>query len=514
MKKTRVLISLIFFAFFASNINAQTVVLSDVIPTTSCDSTGAILLIVEVPYEINSVTLGTKTYTVTVNDTVWVTGLYSRSYNEMNYVHLTSGGNIYFEEFYVPEEGPILSNQMFSPTTCGANGWVLGEGHNASYAKLYNSNYSLISTSVIDGNTWRFDTIVPGTYRVVVEDSYGCTDDGPEFTIGQGNAKIYNLDVSNKACGAEGIIAGDMENIALMYLTLADTSLVDSCYADSTGSFYFDSLMPTNYMLYGVALAGCENTSKFVSIEEKKREPEYIDMTNVPFCDMPVAKIDFGYGVDIVDVYGYSDVELHCGDATISGLSAGNQTITVELENNCFSEFVVVIVQDPAPQISIVDIMEPTCSEASDGYLIFDLIGKTDSVFFVGEKIEGFQLDSLSSGSDSLVVFDRGCSVKKTFVIPETDEECFHVYLSFTPNGDGYNDFFEIKAAGTTEIPIVVYSKQGTIVYQNSDYHNDWDGIDEKTGELVPTGNYFVSVTASFANGKNIEKKSGLSIKY
>lgn len=66
----------------------------------------------------------------------------------------------------------------------------------------------------------------------------------------------------------------------------------------------------------------------------------------------------------------------------------------------------------------------------------------------------------------------------------------------FTPNGDGYNDYFEI-GYGEQGRPIndlneyflshklVVFNRWGKIVYESDDYKNDWDG-----GKL-PDGTYF-----------------------
>ena len=66
----------------------------------------------------------------------------------------------------------------------------------------------------------------------------------------------------------------------------------------------------------------------------------------------------------------------------------------------------------------------------------------------------------------------------------------------FTPNGDGYNDYFEI-GYGDDGKPIndlneyflshklVIFNRWGKIVYESDDYKNDWDG-----GKL-PDGTYF-----------------------
>ena len=45
-----------------------------------------------------------------------------------------------------------------------------------------------------------------------------------------------------------------------------------------------------------------------------------------------------------------------------------------------------------------------------------------------------------------------------------------------TPNGDGYNDFFIIKGIEHCEKSrILIKNRAGVVVFQGSDYRNNWD---------------------------------------
>jgi len=47
----------------------------------------------------------------------------------------------------------------------------------------------------------------------------------------------------------------------------------------------------------------------------------------------------------------------------------------------------------------------------------------------------------------------------------------------FTPNGDGFNDFFEIEGIeGLDRVDLIVINRWGNEVYKNSNYKNNWDG--------------------------------------
>ena len=65
----------------------------------------------------------------------------------------------------------------------------------------------------------------------------------------------------------------------------------------------------------------------------------------------------------------------------------------------------------------------------------------------------------------------------------------------FSPNGDGSNDKFEIRNLGSLKAELTVFDRNGSVIYEDSDYQNDWMGRD-KHGDL-PVGTYFYSVRLS-----------------
>ncbi len=68
------------------------------------------------------------------------------------------------------------------------------------------------------------------------------------------------------------------------------------------------------------------------------------------------------------------------------------------------------------------------------------------------------------------------------------------MYL-FTPNNDGFNDFWEIpdlESYGRCEIK--VYNRWGKLVFSSPDYHNEWDGTSNGVN-LPPAAYYFIIKT-------------------
>jgi gliding motility-associated-like protein len=69
-----------------------------------------------------------------------------------------------------------------------------------------------------------------------------------------------------------------------------------------------------------------------------------------------------------------------------------------------------------------------------------------------------------------------------------------------TPNLDGRNDYFQlrgIETLGRTEL--VIFDRNGAMVYRNTDYDNSWDGVDQN-GKQLPEDTYFFTIMP--ANGK------------
>ena len=59
-----------------------------------------------------------------------------------------------------------------------------------------------------------------------------------------------------------------------------------------------------------------------------------------------------------------------------------------------------------------------------------------------------------------------------------------------TPNGDGKNDFFEFYSIDAVTCSLQIYNRWGQVVYENSDYQNEWFGQSSK-GEELENDTYF-----------------------
>jgi gliding motility-associated-like protein len=119
------------------------------------------------------------------------------------------------------------------------------------------------------------------------------------------------------------------------------------------------------------------------------------------------------------------------------------------------------------------------------------------------------EITELEPGDYSLIIKDgNGADTTLHFTIAEL--ECgLEPQGFFTPNGDGFNDFWNISFAEFfPDALILVYNKLGQLVFQHVGLYDPdkrWDGTD-LTGAPLPVSTYFFVVFADKSNRKNVKK--------
>ncbi len=101
----------------------------------------------------------------------------------------------------------------------------------------------------------------------------------------------------------------------------------------------------------------------------------------------------------------------------------------------------------------------------------------------LGEYSVKFKVEEISSGN--IFSKERKGLFQDVLEIPNV----------FTPNGDGKNDLFIIKASGIIEYSISVFSRSGILVFSQKAPIVTWDGRNSSGNELSQ-GTYFYIIKA------------------
>ncbi len=105
---------------------------------------------------------------------------------------------------------------------------------------------------------------------------------------------------------------------------------------------------------------------------------------------------------------------------------------------------------------------------------------------------------TLSEGTINSVIFNPSDYEIITFGSFTTTDD-FTVYNVFTPNGDGINDTLTIKGITTVNNELKIFNRWGKLVYQATNYQNDWNGVSDvnltfSKGKKLPVGTYFYTL--------------------
>jgi gliding motility-associated-like protein len=106
-----------------------------------------------------------------------------------------------------------------------------------------------------------------------------------------------------------------------------------------------------------------------------------------------------------------------------------------------------------------------------------------------------------------------GCSKSDTVTVI-VKENCGHVWVpdAFSPNGDGQNDVFYVKAnpACVTSMDLTIYDRWGNLVFESKDPNTGWDGTYK--GLPMNTGTYVYYVNVFTTDNKFFTQKGNITL--
>lgn len=222
-------------------------------------------------------------------------------------------------------------------------------------------------------------------------------------------------------------------------------------------------------------------------------------------------------GGTIIDQTDYSVTVVWDNDSlgAVFGSVDVLETIANNINGGCTSllqSYQVEIWPLPVANFSI-----STDTTLPGGVFIHDILGMIDSSLLTSEWYWDFgdgvtSTDSMPYHSyyetgtyDITLVVRSGLECLDTLVVPVDVVEGMIIPNVFTPNGDGWNDVFDVRTSAVGNYKLQIYNRWGNIVFENSSPLISWDGT-TSAGVQAPAGTYFYVITnPTMQSGNAIE---------
>ncbi|MEZ4988711.1 MAG: gliding motility-associated C-terminal domain-containing protein, partial [Saprospiraceae bacterium] len=355
--------------------------------------------------------------------------------------------------------------------------------------------------------------LAPGIYFVVITDATGATL-VREFEVEtQSNFTVSPQVVSMPDCF-------DSDNGQL--------SVAVNNQGSSTGFFYewelggqmvgtaqqLSNAAPGSYTVVVVDNFGCETSGDIIL---NAPEPVVLEaIVNNISCDGRkdgniLVSASGGTGSLYSYVWSFNNFQ----GPQLTNLESGSYTVTATDVNDC-SVVETYTIAGATPMIVTVD-AEPD-TDNCNGTLMATVLGGQPPFDFdwinVPNAPNSAIVTDLCFGEYFLVVTDNsGCSsVQVSGVIDNERFACLEERVVITPDGNGSNDEFILFCVDQyIDNHLEIYNRYGQLVFETSDYNNDWEGTSQN-GEDLPAGPYYWVLDYTEPNGTAVQLRGSLTI--
>jgi len=180
-------------------------------------------------------------------------------------------------------------------------------------------------------------------------------------------------------------------------------------------------------------------------------------------------------------------------NAFINITQGGTYSLTITDENNCTN----------ADTLSVTLISLPRPDLGKDTYFCMDDSLLLDAGIFNAYLWNDGSVNrylTVKHPGIYWVVVTGDCGLGRDTISLRVIDCEFYAPNVFTPNGDGYNDFFEIISHDVYKFRLTVFNRWGNIVFYSEDINYQWDGTNK--GSPCPVGTYFW--TADYQRKSNV----------
>jgi gliding motility-associated-like protein len=178
-----------------------------------------------------------------------------------------------------------------------------------------------------------------------------------------------------------------------------------------------------------------------------------------------------------------------------TNLSAGTYRIIMTDANNCQADSSIILAE---PDIikAVFEVNKASCPDQPDGEIILTATGGvpgTDYIYLWSDddNSTGRNISNIPAGLYNVTITDaNNCSVTESVTLHSENEICLIMSDAFSPNGDLFNDVWNIGNTGLyPSMEITILNRWGQSVWKSGrGYPVPWDG--KSNGVDIPVDSY------------------------
>lgn len=252
---------------------------------------------------------------------------------------------------------------------------------------------------------------------------------------------------------------------------------------NGSGENYFETDKEGKYWVTA-SLIGCSSTDSIIISKVKKPSIYLGDDTTI--CDKNTYTINVSNGFK---KYLWSTAPADSTPTTVVNTD-GRYWVTVTDTNNCQATDSIEVFFKATPLVFLPDTslceQKIITLEVSDIYNQY--IWSTGSTtYFTDVKDTGALWVRVinSCGEDKATIWVKGCRY---------DPPVIYIPNAFTPNGDGFNNRFEIYTENIRKFDMKIFNRWGTLVFETKDAKDGWDGNYKGKAAQQDTYMYIISI--------------------
>lgn len=394
--------------------------------------------------------------------------------------------------------------------TAGLISNVLVTGTGVLTYRWLDQHGAVKASGILTGGVAGLRNIGPGSYRLEIKDESSCPAlvsaaipirESSGLSISEGTVQITNEDCAYGNGSIKGVrVAG-----AVSFQWLNEDGAIAGTAEELTGA------RSGKYHLVATNTSGCSIQSQTYEINGPARTTYTLSakLTNVS-CTSDVGSVELvNQGSENPLAYRWIDESNNqVGSGPKLDAGPGKYALYLTDAGQCEHLYAYFPIQDTRQSLPLPTVSDVTI--CSSGGAVIQVSNAREGTYFL-YSMQGAELGQSQTGSFSLtvnentsytIIHKQGSCGSPPATVSVTVEAggLERIANSFSPNGDGKNDFWEIPGLNNYSNGVVsVYNRQGTRVFSSVGYKHPFNG--KYRGADLPAGVYYYIIDLKRACG-------------